>query len=144
LEGPVSEQHQDFNLRFLKPSQSFYNQIMSLWFKYLHILSEAPSSQNLLAYNPTQITSEFLAFCQDRYRDSQTLSLLPEEHLIPLKAFCGIIVRQYSQLLVASQGAEEDEDASSPAVSMCAFFDKVKSALLALWEAEIVQKSSQF
>lgn len=30
----------DMNLRFIKPSQTFYNQVMSLWFKFLHLLQE--------------------------------------------------------------------------------------------------------
>ena len=35
-----SEQCQklDLNLRFIKPSQSFYSHVMSLWFKYLNLI----------------------------------------------------------------------------------------------------------
>jgi len=42
---PVSEQ--EMNLRFIKPSQTFYNQIMSLWFKYLYQLQERAEDQKL-------------------------------------------------------------------------------------------------
>lgn len=36
------EQNQtyDMNLRFIKPSHNFYNEVMSNWFKYLYIYEE--------------------------------------------------------------------------------------------------------
>ncbi len=37
------------NLRFIKPSQTFYNQIMGLWFKFLH-LKEEEAEESIIKY----------------------------------------------------------------------------------------------
>jgi len=35
------------NIRFIKPSQTFYNQVMSQWFKYLQLVEEQFADQKL-------------------------------------------------------------------------------------------------
>jgi len=40
LSQEEQQQTYDMNLRFIKPSQKFYNEVMSAWFKYLHLMQE--------------------------------------------------------------------------------------------------------
>lgn len=39
-QSSTNESSIDMNLRFIKPSQDFYNDIMRNWFKFLHIIEE--------------------------------------------------------------------------------------------------------
>jgi hypothetical protein len=119
----------NFNLRFIKPSRTFYNQVMSSWFKFINLLEE---QDNQNAPTVSQSLQEFKEFAKSQLikRD-----LWYEELDKPLSKYGYIIVQEYFNLKSQS---EEDT------VSMCSFFDNVKKALLNRWEKDIVQKSSLF
>lgn len=62
LAVPISEEQQlmvaswGMNLRFIKPSHSFYNEVMSNWFKYLHILEQQREENNLpMEWKPIEL-----------------------------------------------------------------------------------------
>lgn len=65
--------------------------------------------------------------------------------LRPLETFASVIVKEYCSLRNQQSAGimEEPSDFESP-VSMCTFFDNVKSQLLKRWERDIVKKSAQF
>lgn len=54
------------NLRFIKPSHNFYNEIMSQWFKYLYILEEhKDESKHPKIWNASDISKNFMKFSVD-------------------------------------------------------------------------------
>ena len=138
----LEEQSQtyDMNLRFIKPSQKFYNEVMSAWFKYLHLLLEQREEKQSLSqpWMPSDIVQDFMAFAKKQLKAQ---GLWSESMIRPLDVSCHIIVKEYC--LLANHVSENFEE-EGPQVSMCSFFDNVKSTLLKRWEKDIIQKSSQF
>jgi len=66
-----------------------------------------------------------------------------ESMIRPLDIYCHIIVKEYC-LLINHLSETYEEEGAAQQVSMCSFFDNVKSTLLKRWEKDIIQKSSQF
>lgn len=52
------------NLRFIKPSHLFYNEVMSSWFKYLYLIFEEREMQDKLVkqWAASEIINPFIAF----------------------------------------------------------------------------------
>lgn len=62
-----AEQTLEMNLRFIKPSHNFYNQIMSNWFKYVHLIIEDKeiNHDSDTLWNNEMITKKFIEFCEN-------------------------------------------------------------------------------
>lgn len=51
------------NLRFIKPSHNFYNEVMSNWFKYLYIIEEQRDEQaKIINWIPSELVKGFINF----------------------------------------------------------------------------------
>lgn len=128
------------NLRFIKPSHKFYNEIMSHWFKFLFLLEEkredlSHQSQKQPQWVANEITKSFVDFSRSQLLKNGTWG--EQVILKPLEKFAEIIVQEYCQLK-NHQSSEDDP------ISMISFFDQVKSQLMKRWEKDIIQKSSYF
>ena len=71
----------------------------------------------------------------------------------PLEAFATIIVKEYCRLRNCHQVQESEETLSASMtlvgstptpISMCSFFDNVKSHLFKKWERDIIKRSAHF
>jgi hypothetical protein len=71
----------------------------------------------------------------------------------PLEVFATLIVKEYCRLRNYQQAQEPEGDASAAAtgsystptpISMCSFFDNVKSHLFKKWERDIIKRSAHF
>lgn len=59
------------NLRFIKPSHNFYNQILSNWFKYVYIMEEGlESSMEAQKWNAPDIIKGFIDFSINAFMKS--------------------------------------------------------------------------
>ena len=81
------------NLRFIKPSHTFYNSMMSHWFKYLCLKQEEQIDyEKQLDWDNKEITSNFIQFC---INNMKKLGQWNECFYIPLDSLSNIIVKQY-------------------------------------------------
>ena len=62
----------------------------------------------------------------------------------PLEVFASIIVKEYCSLRNHQSRIDTEGKINENNISMCAFFDNVKTQLLELWEFDIVKKSTSF
>jgi hypothetical protein len=148
LAVPISEEQQQMvsswgmNLRFIKPSHNFYNEVMSNWFKYLHILEQQREENNLpLEWKPIELQQSFMGFCISLLK---TAGSWQESMKRPLEFYSFIIAKEYCILRNNNSDNINDEQLTVSSISMCSFFDNVKNRLLKRWEKDIVQKSSKF
>ncbi|CDW86377.1 UNKNOWN [Stylonychia lemnae] len=134
------DQTYNVNLRFIKPSHNFYNEVMSNWFKYLYIIEEQrenlPQNQQ---WNASELVKGFIGFSIQLMKNSGSWQ---EQVIRPLEYYAHIIIKEFC--LLKNHSSESQEDGSTSNISMCSFFDNVKSNLLKRWEKDIIQKSSKF
>lgn len=119
----------NMNLRFIKPSHNFYNKVMTIWFKYTHIMEESEPEIKLV---PAEIKKQFIQFYISNAAKCQDWN---DNFMKPLDVFAQLIANEYC----SQRQNTLNEDGQ---FSMLAFFDMVKTALLKLWEQDIIQKSS--
>jgi len=86
----------DMNLRFIKPSHNFYNEVMSNWFKYLYIIEEQKESQNDNSqWVPSELVKGFIGFNIQLMKTHRTWQ---DQNMRPLEYYAHIIVKEFCHL----------------------------------------------
>jgi len=73
------------NLRFIKPSQDFYNDVMRNWFKFLHVIEEERAESGEVNVNEQRLTKDFTDFA---IKNLIKCGKWKEEIRFPLEKYC--------------------------------------------------------
>eukprot|EP00347_Sterkiella_histriomuscorum_P014919 403359011 len=122
-QNSIIESNPDVNIRFIKPSKNFYNQLMGLWLRF------DKSRLNQVTFD------EFLAYIKKHSLIGRDIANSNDsaQQLAPTQHFFQTLKNEWLKM---QQLPNE--------LSISHFFNQVKSKLFQKWNEQIINKSKQF
>lgn len=117
-------------MRFIKPSQFFYDKLMSIWIRFVKTLDRQMTLNELK-----------MAFRQRIAECKEMRQIWKPEFDKPTKIFINFVLEEHQRqvkLMLQTKDVEEQKQHS------LLFFERMQMRLAQLWESDIVEKGSKF